>query len=817
MPNINNGDELLAFIRPYVTGWMRDIQQGAVGASGAGGGAPSPHLVDGIHHNANGLTSGYVLRASGASTFAWARLGHGDLSAIGADDHHAKSHVHLADGSGTVAHSSLGSIGANDHHAQAHVLSGADHTASDLTAGQVLRASGASTFGWAAIQDGDLPGTIVRTSRQVGSGMGLSGGGDLSADRTLGINLAAALTWTGATAFQNTITSRNIVPEAADTYNLGAPDKPWNAGYISSQYSTLFVQNVAQLFGGYLIVPKDSGTFAADVGSADTTINFGKVMTVGDIVLVRALDTGGAAKAEYISVGTLVSGTTYNVTRDLAAAHVTDPAWPSGTAFAVLGTTGNGRIEFNATVTPRMSIIRKTGTAYNAETEVVRVGDLNGIGGIVSELYGLFAGDYAGGTFFRYEPNGGMLLSAGAGKMTIDGSGLTFAEDETAVGSRVTWKSGSTVRTQLYTYLKASQSNLWTILTTTAPSGYNAITRLNAFNNAGALAQLDLISYDSGDTSIETAVRRISFAATRQASAPFSTPFKFSDADHANLTASTELVQALFDFSPGSIQFATGALATQRTMLLKAPTYSFVGASTLTNAATLAIDNAPVAGTNATITNPYAIWIQAGKSRFDGQISSGVATGTAPLVVASTTAVGNLNADLLDGKHASELTTTLFAQTATVTSTNADTNEHTLTGSGTGSLTLAANALAAGKTVRLTVEGYKTNGGNSDTATFKVKLGSVVVCSLAVNINQPADGGMRWVAEITCRTAGASGTVFGQLMCLFSYNNQVLSTKNTTTSTVDTTGTLALDFTITHSTTNNAETVGVTNLVVEII
>lgn len=38
--------------------------------------------------------------------------------------------------------------------------------------------------------------------------------------------------------------------------------------------------------------------------------------------------------------------------------------------------------------------------------------------------------------------------------------------------------------------------------------------------------------------------------------------------------------------------------------------------------------------------------------RYNGQIRSSLGTGTAPFVVASTTAVTNLNADLLDGQHA---------------------------------------------------------------------------------------------------------------------------------------------------------------------
>jgi hypothetical protein len=38
------------------------------------------------------------------------------------------------------------------------------------------------------------------------------------------------------------------------------------------------------------------------------------------------------------------------------------------------------------------------------------------------------------------------------------------------------------------------------------------------------------------------------------------------------------------------------------------------------------------------------------------QLASDIATGTSPLLISSTTTVSNLNADLLDGLHASEIT-----------------------------------------------------------------------------------------------------------------------------------------------------------------
>jgi hypothetical protein len=85
----------------------------------------------------------------------------------------------------------------------------------------------------------------------------------------------------------------------------------------------------------------------------------------------------------------------------------------------------------------------------------------------------------------------------------------------------------------------------------------------------------------------------------------------------ATLTAATEV--NLINLALNRVvTWATGALTTQREFLIQAPTYAFVAASTITNAATLAITGAPAAGTNATITNPYSLWCQGGTARFDG-------------------------------------------------------------------------------------------------------------------------------------------------------------------------------------------------------
>lgn len=132
----------------------------------------------GADHTVSGLTAGQVLRATGAATAAFAALQATDLPAhvlatnLALGSQHTISgatmgHVLRATGATTAAiaqlqHSDLGSVGANDHHSQSHVLAstsglGADHTVSGLTAGQVLRATGAATAAFASIQATDLP------------------------------------------------------------------------------------------------------------------------------------------------------------------------------------------------------------------------------------------------------------------------------------------------------------------------------------------------------------------------------------------------------------------------------------------------------------------------------------------------------------------------------------------------------------------------------------------------------------------------------------------------------------------------------------
>lgn len=83
--------------------------------------------------------------------------------------------------------------------------------------------------------------------------------------------------------------------------------------------------------------------------------------------------------------------------------------------------------------------------------------------------------------------------------------------------------------------------------------------------------------------------------------------FGYTGAADTTLTASTEAPSTYFNL--GQIrQHATGTMSLQRDFRITPSTHSFVGASTLSNLYAFTVDGAPIAGTNATVTNASAIY-----------------------------------------------------------------------------------------------------------------------------------------------------------------------------------------------------------------
>lgn len=88
-----------------------------------------------------------------------------------------------------------------------------------------------------------------------------------------------------------------------------------------------------------------------------------------------------------------------------------------------------------------------------------------------------------------------------------------------------------------------------------------------------------------------------------------------------------------YDYTSGTVNLLSTA-PDQQAVRFPAMTYAAGSSKTVTNIATLRIDG-PIAGSNVTITNPYAIWVDSGNSQFDGWINSAVYTRVPPVAVGS--------------------------------------------------------------------------------------------------------------------------------------------------------------------------------------
>ena len=139
-----------------------------------------------------------------------------------------------------INHNELSTIGANDHHNQVHALVGSDHTASGLTAGWALRASGATTFAWAQLQHTDL-GAVTADQHHAGFiGLEDSAGTAVTPAADDHIQLLTGNTILGIAAGTNTLTltvnQANI--DHGSVAGLGDDDHPQYAGIAQAETIT---------------------------------------------------------------------------------------------------------------------------------------------------------------------------------------------------------------------------------------------------------------------------------------------------------------------------------------------------------------------------------------------------------------------------------------------------------------------------------------------------------------------------------------------------------------------------------------------------
>lgn len=164
----------------------------------------------------------------------------------------------------------------------------------------------------------------------------------------------------------------------------------------------------------------------------------------------------------------------------------------------------------------------------------------------------------------------------------------------------------------------------------------------------------------------------------------------------------------------------------------------------------------------------------------------------------------------------------VFVQTASVTvaTTAAET---TLIGAGSGSVTLPADYLKKGTTLRIVALGNYGTLAVPGTFNFRVKLGGTTIGTTGDFTPVVSGSAQIWKVEtvLTVRTTGVSGTVFAQGYLLVQSAVIALPTmsaanlvpmNNTATTTINTTTANAIDFTADWQTSSGSNTVTCTNL-----
>lgn len=464
--------------------------------------------------------------------------------------------------------------------------------------------------------------TVDAYGRITAAANGSGGGGAVSSvfGRT-GAVTAATNDYTWAQIDKTTSSLADLTTRSASDLSSGTLPLARLSGITNTEISNSAAIAYSKLnLTGAILNADLAGSIAnAKLANSSITIAGSATSLGGSITLdtITGLSTTGVVKrtgANTLAIGSV--DLTAEVTGDLPFANFVQ----AGSAGFV-GATGAGDYS------------HRTPTQVTAALDAF-VGD-SGSGGTKGLVPAPSAGDAAagkvlgaGGTWVA----GGSGITVGTTTVTSGTATRLFYETAgnvvgqvsgaTSDGTNVTFGSGNLLATspQITTGLNDANGNESILLTATG-SAVNEITVANA-----ATGNAPTISATGDDTNIGltlspkgTGIVGVSASARTGTAAQV---FRVLAPADTALTASTESILNQFGGNTSAAtvtrQFATGALTTQRENVFVAPTYAFVGASTLTNAATLAITGAPTAGTNATITNPYALWVQSGGVKFEG-------------------------------------------------------------------------------------------------------------------------------------------------------------------------------------------------------
>ncbi|MDO8673035.1 MAG: hypothetical protein Q7O66_16630 [Dehalococcoidia bacterium] len=305
---------------------------------------------------------------------------------------------------------------------------------------------------------------------------------------TTGLNALDGWTATQvATMLAANLPTESAVVGAFFTITSSGPDLIFTTkAYTVANDATMNVAIANGTCVGLTSAPTSANTTA---GGDRTDIDFGAAsptIDVNDFITIKGHDITGTIKNEYMKATAFVSGTTWTVTRNLNGLPAV-PVWAEGTPWLNLGNTTDGRIELNAADTPQINVIVQ-GATWDAQTEMVRVGDLNANWGYDAETYGVAMGRYNSGyaNVCIDSTNGLRLRSHDTTKIQLEPDGDIFVG--TDVGDNVDGSKHATINLAIFT-TNAQTYNGETVNTGDILFGDNGASKANIFwdKSAGKL------------------------------------------------------------------------------------------------------------------------------------------------------------------------------------------------------------------------------------------------------------------------------------------------------------------------------------------
>lgn len=247
-------------------------------------------------------------------------------------------------------------------------------------------------------------------------------------------------------------TGNDILPTTNYDLNLGSLSKKYLTLHAAELWvETLVAQETIATIGGRILVAPTT-LLVVDLASGDTTIHVKhNNLANGDRIYLEA-----NGKVEFMAVTSGAGGGagdyTYSVTRNLDGSGAND--WYAGDAILNTGTTGDGFIdiysirgvksasEYGPTIVGNV----RTGTTYNQWDARWAAGNLNGLYGYSTDIYGFAAGEAAETWVAIDSTNGFRVMHGAAVKTQIDASGnASFVGSITAAAGAIGgWVIGAT-------------------------------------------------------------------------------------------------------------------------------------------------------------------------------------------------------------------------------------------------------------------------------------------------------------------------------------------------------------------------------------